>query len=47
MKKWTPAARAAFETVLELKLYPRATILLRCAVLPQGPCERCAHYSRR
>jgi len=19
--------------------------LLRCAVLPDGPCERCAHYS--
>ena len=19
--------------------------LLRCAVLPEGPCERCAHYS--
>ncbi len=21
------------------------TPLLRCAVLPEGPCERCAHYS--
>ena len=23
------------------------TPLLRCAVLPQGPCERCAHHSAR
>jgi len=23
------------------------TPLLRCAVMPQGPCERCAHYEPR
>jgi hypothetical protein len=23
------------------------TPLLRCAVLPEGPCERCAHFSAR
>jgi hypothetical protein len=26
--------------------YNARTPLLRCAVLPEGPCERCAHYSR-
>jgi hypothetical protein len=25
--------------------YNARTPLLRCAVLPEGPCERCAHYS--
>ena len=26
--------------------YNARTPLLRCAVLPEGPCERCAHYNR-
>jgi hypothetical protein len=25
--------------------YNARSPLLRCAVLPEGPCERCAHYS--
>ena len=27
--------------------YNARSPLLRCAVLPDGPCERCSHYERR